>query len=302
MAIGVAAAVPAAASDASSRIAPLAKIAFASDEDDPLADIWVMNVDGSGRRNLTPGRPGLDTQPSWSPDGARIAFTTVAADGSWDLWLMNADGSDLRRITTDPARDSNPTWSPDGTKILFRSERSGNSDIWVMNADGSQAQQLTDDPSFEGHPDYSPDGTRIVFDRRPPTALFTMTAEGRNVRQITPDSLFALDAAWSPRGNRLVFTNGFCGPCQFNDLVSVNPVGRRVVQLTNDTDARVNLNANWSPDGRKIVFDSQPITFDSPPDLHVINDDGSGRTNITRTPEIAEATPDWWAPVAAHQK
>ena len=301
MAVAVAGAMPAAASDASFGRAPVGKIAFASTEHNPLFDIWTMNADGAGRLNLTPGRPEDDLQPSWSPDGSRIAFLSISTDGNWDIWVMNADGSDLRRITTDPARDSNPAYSPNGKKIVFRSERSGNSDIWVMNADGSRARRLTDDPSFEGHPDYSPDGKRIVFDRQPPTALFTMTDEGRKVRQITPDSLFALDAAWSPHGNRLVFTNGFCGPCVFNDLVTSDPKGKRIVQLTNDTGGPFNFNATWSPDGSKIVFDSR-ISFDSPGDLHVINADGSGRTNITMTPEIFEATPDWWGPVGTHDK
>jgi TolB protein len=271
------------------------KIAFGSSEDDPAWDIWIMNADGSGRVNLTPGRPESDTQPDWSPDGSRIVFLSIASDGNWDLWVIDADGTDLRRLTTDPARDSNPAWSPDGEEIVFRSERTGNSDIYVMDANGLQVQRLTSDPSREAHPSYSADGDKIVFDRQPPTALFTMNADGTNVRQITPQSVFGLQGDWSPRRNRIVFTNGFCGPCPFNDVVTVKPNGTELVQLTNDIGVGGNFATRWSPDGRKIVFAHQPA-WSTPSDLHVINSDGSGRVNITGTPDIDEITPDWWQP------
>jgi TolB protein len=211
--------------------------------------------------------------------------------------VVKGDGEGLRRLTADPARDSLPAWSPDSRKIVFRSERTGNSDLYVMNADGSRVRQLTDDPSFEAHAEYSPDGERIVFDRRPPTALFTMRSDGTKITQITPDSLYALDAAWSPNGNRLVFINGFCGPCPYNEVVTMKANGRKIVQITNDNGVEgYNMSPSWSPDGKKIVFSHEPP--EGPPsDIHVINADGTGRTNITDTPDIDEFTPDWWGPV-----
>jgi Tol biopolymer transport system component len=39
-------------------------------------DLFVMNVDGTGRRQLTSG-PANDRVPSWSPDGRTIAFSTT---------------------------------------------------------------------------------------------------------------------------------------------------------------------------------------------------------------------------------
>src|SRR3712207_1991470 len=43
------------------------------------ADVYVIDVDGSGQRRLTDS-PGLDGFPTWSPDGKRIAFVS-ARDG-----------------------------------------------------------------------------------------------------------------------------------------------------------------------------------------------------------------------------
>ena len=53
------------------------KILFVSERDGNF-EVYVMNPDGSGRRNLT-RHPGHDSAPSWSPDGRKIVFTTKSA-------------------------------------------------------------------------------------------------------------------------------------------------------------------------------------------------------------------------------
>jgi Tol biopolymer transport system component len=60
-------------------------------------EVFVMNADGSGRRQLTQGdagegRPTNSVSPTWSPDGARIAFLSDR-QGPWRIYVMNRDGS-----------------------------------------------------------------------------------------------------------------------------------------------------------------------------------------------------------------
>jgi Tol biopolymer transport system component len=86
-------------------------------------DIWVVNRNGRGARDLT--RSGGDSHPSWSPDGSRIAFdrTGVYPQHSEDVWVMNADGSNAVNVTaglSDGSGFSEPTWSPDGTRFAIR--------------------------------------------------------------------------------------------------------------------------------------------------------------------------------------
>ena len=41
-------------------------------------DVWVMQIEGTGLRNLT-NSPAADTAPAWSPDGMRIVFQRMDA-------------------------------------------------------------------------------------------------------------------------------------------------------------------------------------------------------------------------------
>lgn len=53
------------------------------------ADIWVMNADGTGQRNLT-NHGSWDWMPGWSPDGKQVTFTS-ARDGDEDIYALSLD-------------------------------------------------------------------------------------------------------------------------------------------------------------------------------------------------------------------
>ena len=74
--------------------------------------IFEMNSNGSNVRQLTAGYP--DTEPTWSPDGARIAF--IRGDV---VFVMNADGSNATALTSGVDWTGNLSWSPGGESILF---------------------------------------------------------------------------------------------------------------------------------------------------------------------------------------
>jgi TolB protein len=80
------------------KIAFQSKRGFRKGVSQGVGEIYVMNADGSGKRNLT-RNPAQDGRPSWSPDGRRIAFVSNR-DGRHEAHVMNADGSGQRSLTS----------------------------------------------------------------------------------------------------------------------------------------------------------------------------------------------------------
>ena len=75
------------------------------------SDIWVMNADGSGKRDLTSADRTVDRQPSWSPDGGSIAFVREPADRSdAELFRIPVAGGAASQITNNPDTDEDPDW------------------------------------------------------------------------------------------------------------------------------------------------------------------------------------------------
>ncbi|MDQ6728665.1 MAG: hypothetical protein M3066_21285, partial [Actinomycetota bacterium] len=59
--------------------------------------VYVMNPDGSNRRNVTADNPITDYNPLFTPDGTRILYESErpdeAVDDTFELYLINPDGS-----------------------------------------------------------------------------------------------------------------------------------------------------------------------------------------------------------------
>ena len=95
-------------------------------------DIWVMNADGHGQRQLTNGRQ--DLLPRWSPGGTRIAFER----GTPRLpYVVNTDGSGLWKLSSRSA-GGEVGWSPDAAQVVF----AGTGGLYVARADGSGGRRI----------------------------------------------------------------------------------------------------------------------------------------------------------------
>ncbi|WP_296501492.1 hypothetical protein [Phenylobacterium sp.] len=86
---------------------------------DLLGDIYTLPISGGAPTRISEGLP-YETQPRFSPDGRRIAFTSDRGGGD-NIWIMNRDGSDKRQLTQESFRLMNqPSWSPDGQYIVAK--------------------------------------------------------------------------------------------------------------------------------------------------------------------------------------
>jgi Tol biopolymer transport system component len=171
---------------------------------------------------------------------------------------MNTDGSDQRNLThTLEAEEYAAAWSPDGRTIAFAAYDGWSNRIFVISADGSGKRALP--PAItETFMSWSPDGRKLAFFDR---GISVVNADGSGLR-------------------RLARNVAFHGP-------------------------------SWSPDGRKITFvrlrhpkKRRPATGEPPArrpslapasDLYVMNTDGSGQRNLTRTPTASDGWAATWA-------
>jgi TolB protein len=73
------------------------QIVFVGDEDrfdDVPMDVFVINADGTGERNLTETSEALENLPHWSPDGTQIVFQSSQGNES-NICFVNVDGTNL---------------------------------------------------------------------------------------------------------------------------------------------------------------------------------------------------------------
>ena len=104
-----------------------------------VLDIWVMNADGSNKRQVTKLNK-ASFAPYFFPDGKRIIFSSNNADPrgrDFDLYMVNVDGTGMERITYSPTFDGFPMFSPDGKKLVFASNRNaakqGDTNIFIAD-------------------------------------------------------------------------------------------------------------------------------------------------------------------------
>lgn len=230
----------------------LPRIVFSSQRD-RNTELYIMYADGSGQTRLTNNRF-WDSEPTASRDGKRIAFVSDR-DGNDEIYIMNVDGSDVLRLTNDSAKDGLPAFSPDGTQLLFFSERDGNVEIYRMNADGSDQTNLSNNPAMDHYPSWSPDGKQILFNS-------------------ARDGYASLNEVLDPNG----------------EIYVMNTDGTNQTRLTHDggNDGR----PLWSPDGKKIIVDTDRGT---PAEIYVMNADGSNQINLTHNDLTLNANPAAWS-------
>lgn len=116
------------------------QLAFVSDKTGK-PQIYTMNSNGSGLRQLTYG--GYNTDPAWSPNSTvdRIAFVRVEG-ASANIYSIKPDGTD-EQILTSSGRNENPAWSPDGHFIAYSSTQGGAKDIYMMYLNGENKVKLS---------------------------------------------------------------------------------------------------------------------------------------------------------------
>jgi len=168
--------------------------------------IWIMNADGTDRKQLS--RSG--GRPRWSPDGRRIAV--------WGLEILDArSGAATPVLQHEYPGSDGATWSPDSKRLTFVGpDRKGQeSDLCIVDADGGKGslRVLLRGNLGRQIPSWSPDGKQIAF--------WIKEKDGvRRLYAVAPDApglpvlvethsrgVWNADPTWSPDSKKIAFSS-----------------------------------------------------------------------------------------------
>ncbi len=134
--------------------APGGRIVYRSVESG-LASIWMMNADGTERRQVTSDSE--TAYPAVTPDGRSIVFERVGAG----LWQSDLDGANPR-VIPNTGTGLRPAVTPDGKSVIYASLATGIEQSWKAPLDGSAPPvRMLTARAFRGA--VSPDGTQMAF-------------------------------------------------------------------------------------------------------------------------------------------
>jgi dipeptidyl aminopeptidase/acylaminoacyl peptidase len=255
------------------------------------------------------------TLPGWivfehfgkAPDGS----TPAGVDYPHGLWLVHADGSGLHELAPGLPAVGKLSFdiSPDGTRVAF-----GTYDlpaqIWEVGIEDGDPQLLSKDCNGQpgecedGAPAYSPDGRRIAFIRGTDQGYFVAIRDLASdtvtmlepTRSTSPDGWLA-EPSWSPDGEQIVYHEVIYDAAQDKvldtNIFIVNADGTGLHELALP-DGMPWGDADWSPDGSRIVFSSYPIReFNSEnASVYTVRPDGTDVQQLTST-GIGNGAPTW---------
>jgi TolB protein len=218
-------------------------------------DVWVMNADGSGKKQITDDTNSLITSrlPSWSPDGKQIVLSSwilPAGPEEAVVAVMDPDGGHFRQVTK-PGEyvDYWPRWASDGRIYFYRLDASGAAAEYSVKPDGSGLKRIMKLGSLEHMLYYgiSPDGSQAALQDVAADRLEVLAVDGgQAVALLDPASQYLGDIAaavgWAPDQKALaiagLYDNGS------TRLYIVNPDGTGLSAVPGIDAAR---DPDWMP-------------------------------------------------------
>ncbi len=233
-----------------------------------------------GRSEQVTADPGLEIQPSLSPDGKLVAYAAGSAS-QMRIFIrpvggVGGGGRTIPLSDDSTAVETQPRWSPDGTSILFLTR--GGASVGAAFGGASRPLIAPSASAIVKSAAWSPDGKEIAFVRG--DTLSAMLIDGGHVRMIATGSDLH-SCTWAPQGRLIacvslnslsVLPGPLFGNLAPSGIVLFPIAGGDPVRIAEPT--AYNHSPVFSGDGRRLFFVS---SRDGPRDVYVVSLSSAGR-------------------------
>lgn len=217
----------------------------------------IMDQDGANHQFLSSGE-NIVLTPRFSPDRTKIAYLDFGKSNKKpNLHIFDLQAGQASSLGTIHGLKMTPRFSNDGRHLILSIAEKGTTSIHAMDLSTKNLTRLTTSSgAIDVSPCYSHDGTKIVYssDRGGMPHLYVKDVNGGEGTRISFGQGAYHNPVWSPRGDLIAFTRKN-GSTFYIGVMRPDGSGERML------DAGYLLEGpTWSPNGREIMYTSQPTS------------------------------------------
>ena len=252
--------------------------------------------------------------PKWAPQTGTLAATSTNYRG---IYLITFPEGEITKISDHPAAGFGMEWSHSGDHIAttiakFQDKRRYNALLLIDPITGDESRLSDFHTLFPGTPEWSMDDKYVYLKGTDEFKLYNIQSKERV--QISTESVPSQEVVDSKKGELRLRDNSDrteqkIQPVEGQVLnLALSPDGTKMafeimgghlwvanVDGSSPVDLGIGNRPTWGPNSDKIVY---MVTEDdghefTEADIYAVNADGSGKVNLTETPDILEMYPTW---------
>jgi TolB protein len=218
------------------------RVAYVSFEGD-VSQVFVQTL-RTGTRERVSARAGVNSSPSFSPDGRLLSLTLSRDQGNLDIFTLDLATQVLRQLTTDAAIDTEATWSPDGRQVYFTSDRAGGPQVYRVGAEpGARAERVTYEGIYNARPRISPDGKQIaVVYGQNNTYRIGVVDTANGVLQLLTNGRLDESPSFAPNGAQIIYATRENGRGVLASVTTDGRIQQEIASVAGDVREPV-----WGP-------------------------------------------------------